>query len=406
MTKPYFIIAEPTDYISFPGGGQIQQAKNLMESYGNNIALVGYTSDNSCKTGCWTKRLINNIEYDYFSVKKIRKNHTKTIIPQRLIALASFWYYRKKITKHSTKNLFLQAPEVVFALKNQKWKSICYRFPGTTNPLDSPRYTYGKYLKFIFEKPLFNSISKADCILASADDYQINVLAKRSEGILNKEKIIKYPTRFDDQIYKPLNMNKCRKDLGLNISDKIFIQIGRLSKNKGCSFILEGFKEYVKTTTNAKLLFLGDGEERKNLENYVSEQNLSNKVIFFGHKSKQELPKYISCANAIVFGSLCKRWKESWDEGWSVAMVESLACGKPIISTPVSGSFDMIKEPQNGYILKNRDPNELAVLFEKVTKLENPNNTSIKISEPWKMSLLKNDFENGWKTIRNFNKIE
>lgn len=396
-----FIIAEPTDYISYPGGGQIQQAKNLMEAYSNELALVGFITDASCEVGKWTKRIINNIEYDYFAVKQIDTIHKKTLLPQRITALYWFWYYRKKIANYPIKRIFFQAPEVVYALSGQKWDSFCYRFPGTLNPLNSPRYKYGKYLKFVFEKPFFKRLARADCLIASADDHQINNLAQRSKGILSKSEIIKYPTRFDDNRYKPLDINKCRKELGLSLGEIIFLQIGRLSINKGGLFVLEGFKKFSKNKDNVKLLFLGDGEERESLENYVQKNNLKNKVVFLGHKPKEELVKYICSANAIVFGSLCKRWKENWDEGWSVAMVESLACGKPIVSTPVSGSFDMIIDGINGYKLKKRDTEELSNLLEKVLTLENPNKTSIEISSPWAMSLLKDDFERAWSKIKN-----
>jgi glycosyltransferase involved in cell wall biosynthesis len=50
----------------------------------------------------------------------------------------------------------------------------------------------------------------------------------------------------------------------------------------------------------------------------------------------------------------------SFQEGFSVAMVEELACGRPIVSTSVSGADEMIIEGQNGYVVKSRDPAEFA----------------------------------------------
>lgn len=401
-SKRTFIIAEPTDYVAYPGGGQIQQAKNIMSVYKDKVALVGFVTDDDSPIGRWGKRKINDINYDFFAVAKIKKQHSKTIIPQRIRSLWYFWKYRKKIAAYkSTKNIFIQAPEVYFALHAQSWNSVCYRFPGTNNPLtNSPRYKWGKYLKFIFEKPFFRALKKADCVLASADDYQIELLGKRSEGILSREKIIKFPTRYDDIIYRPLDMLACRAALNLSKDKVIFVQSGRLSAVKCCDFVLNSFIEYYKTNSNSMLIFLGDGEERAYLEGEVEKNKLTKAVLFPGHLTKETLIHYLCAANAVLFGTLCKRWEEAGDEGWSVAMVESLACGKPIVTTPVSGAYDMVKDGENGFILRKRDVMEMASKMEKAVHLEHPNQTSLNISKPWSMSGMQQDFEHAWTRIK------
>jgi glycosyltransferase involved in cell wall biosynthesis len=55
---------------------------------------------------------------------------------------------------------------------------------------------------------------------------------------------------------------------------------------------------------------------------------------------------YLACADAGLFAS--------YQEGFSVAMVEQLACGCPILSTDVSGARDLIVDGKNGYVLPNR----------------------------------------------------
>lgn len=105
--------------------------------------------------------------------------------------------------------------------------------------------------------------------------------------------------------------------------------IGRLDKIKGFDKLIE---EFSKVSNKCKLEIIGDGEEYNNLQQLISKYNLENRVKLLGFKTN--IPELISSADLIIMSSL--------SEGFSLVMIESIFYGKLFVSTPVSGSKDIL----------------------------------------------------------------
>lgn len=78
-------------------------------------------------------------------------------------------------------------------------------------------------------------------------------------------------------------------------------------------------------------------------------------------------------------------------------MLEALACGKPIISTNVSGAKEMIINRENGFIVKDRNPNTFAKYIKKTNELKNSQETSLNIVKKYALNNLKKDLDNLWE---------
>jgi glycosyltransferase involved in cell wall biosynthesis len=85
-----------------------------------------------------------------------------------------------------------------------------------------------------------------------------------------------------------------------------------------------------------------------------------------------EVRDIVNCADLCVVGSTF--------EGFSCAMVEQIACGKPLVSTDVSGASEIIEDGVNGFIVKNRDPAEFALYMSKALNLQGAGDRSRKIA--------------------------
>ena len=177
--------------------------------------------------------------------------------------------------------------------------------------------------------------------------------------------------------------------LGLNKEKIIFIQVGRLSKQKGCDFIIDSFYHFIKNNPHAELYLVGDGEAKEGIQRKILSLGLSGKVKITGFLTKQKVALFYNSADLVLVGSHM--------EGWSVAMVEALACGKNIVSTNVSGAGEMIMPGKNGYIVNYRNPGLFAKKMEEALNLPILNKYSIEISEKYSLSSLKNDIESCWK---------
>ncbi len=381
-----FLLIEGCNFINRPVGGQLSFAKQLIQVYGNKIYLVGVTDDENIQVGKWTKLTINNIEFDFFPFRRIPNSNEKPKIPARISDYLAIKKYEKEILSKN-KNIITQAPELLIAMRNWDVDTLCYEFPGVENPLEMPRFKWGKFFAKQYENILFKILnSKVDVILASAGNDAINNLIIRSNGLLKYEEIHQFPTRVDTNFFKPLDLN--RIDFKLSNTDKILISCGRINQVKGWELIIDSFNILIQKDKNFKLFFIGDGEDRSKLEEKINKYNLSNQVKIIGFQTPNQVLEWTNLADIVLVGS--------YKEGWSISMLEALACGKPIVSTNVSGAKEMIKTAENGFIVDSRIPQKYADKINDCLELKNHKDISLSIANKYSLMTLKPDLDRLW----------
>jgi len=381
-----FLIIEGCNFIDYPVGGQLTFAKQLIQVYGEDLHLVGVTCRTDVPIGKWIKLKINDKELDFFAFRRISFVGKKPIIPARISDFLAIRKYKNQIIKKN-RNAITQAPELLIAIKDWQWESLCYRFPGVENPLRMPRYQWGKIFASLFDKQLFRALKKVNLILASADKKAIHNLVKRSNKALIREQIHQFPTRVDTNVFKPVEVDKSR-DLEINHSDLILVSCGRINLVKGWELILESFRLIREQNTGVQLYFVGDGEDREKLESKIRSYDLVSSVHITGYQNSNKVLKWLNIADLILVGS--------HKEGWSISMLESLACGKGIVSTDVSGAQELISEGKNGYVVQSRNPLEYATGIKKGLELNNTFDISLEIVSKYTLSSLKNDLGKLW----------
>jgi len=380
-----FIHIEACDFESFPLGGTLTFAKQLISCFPNSVSLVGFVNDGE-PIGVWFVKEIDGTKYDFFGICSV-EDVKKTRFPKRLFAYFALNKFINKICTNRLENIFTQTPEFVFVLAKHKWKNFCFCFAGLGNSVGLSKYKFLRIFGKVYEKKLFNDLkSSTTKILAASDNNTILQMAKRY-GI-SADFIKQFPTRYDNQVFKVLNQSKCRNQINLGQATKIFITTGRLSYIKGWSLILDAFRIVNEKIPDSIFIFVGDGEDRSKIDDYVSNYFNNNQVILAGRKSPEQVAFYLNAANVFVLGSLV--------EGWPTSMVEAIACGKTIVSTDISGAREMIIENQNGFVLGKRDIGQFAELMIKALTLPEPNESSLHISTKYSLKNLKSDFEKEW----------
>ena len=103
---------------------------------------------------------------------------------------------------------------------------------------------------------------------------------------------------------------------------------------------------------NAKLKIVGDGEYRKYLEELTISSGLSESIEFLGLIPNTEIPTHLRNADLFLLPSLF--------EGLPLTLLEAMACGLPVISTPVSIAPEIIKNWNNGIIVPFKSPDAIA----------------------------------------------
>lgn len=164
-----------------------------------------------------------------------------------------------------------------------------------------------------------------------------------------KAKVIPYG--IDYKKFKRRNEKK-KKINGIDLKNKIvIIAVGRLSPQKGFDYLLKALSKVKEKEKDFVLLIIGDGEERKNLENLTKKLGLEKEVIFLGKIFHEKLPKYYHLADIFVLPSLY--------ESFGIVFLEAMAAGLPIISTNTAAIPEVVKK-NTGILVEPKNVEELA----------------------------------------------
>lgn len=169
---------------------------------------------------------------------------------------------------------------------------------------------FKSFIKNILKYPLRN---QADYFFACSKEagqwlFGNKVVNNKNFHIINNS------IDTDKFVFNQEIRNKYRKEFKIK-DEKVFIQVGRFTKQKNYLFTLDLFNEYLKNDNKAKLILVGDGELKEDIENRINELNINKNVILLSYRN--DVNCLLQMADYFLMPSL-------W-EGLSVAAVEALA---------------------------------------------------------------------------------
>lgn len=355
------LIIELCNYIDYPTGGHLSFCRNLMKASDDELAFVGYAIDDKMPLRRWTQVTIHGKTYDYFAVARCKKDSRKPFLPARLTGYAALRRNRRKILSYPCDMIFFQALEVLFAMPASVYSKCLLMMPGVENALAISRYSWARKIAPFYEKCFFRRARHIPYILATADTNEIDDFVSRSCGMLKREQIQQFPTRYDSQFFHVMDQQTCRKELGWPASEKILVTVGRLAEFKGWRLMLQAFEQLHRKNASWLFYYIGDGEDCNLIREFIDENHLSQAVILTGKQMQDYIAKALNAADLFVMGSAY--------EGWSTTLVEACACGVPAVVTSFSSAADMIKNGENGYVLNSRSPEEFASFCYKALTL-------------------------------------
>lgn len=184
------------------------------------------------------------------------------------------------------------------------------------------------------------NVNKYDCIVT------INETMK--EGYLknyNNKEVVKIYNFLDFDLINKKSEEKMEEDYG-----KYIISIGSLTKNKNHELLINAFKILKdKYKVSEKLLIVGEGKERENLEKQIRELNLGNDILLLGQKENPY--KYIKNSELYVLSSK--------NESFSLTLVEAMFLKKLVISVKSNGPIEILENNKYGVLIEN-DADEIA----------------------------------------------
>lgn len=175
---------------------------------------------------------------------------------------------------------------------------------------------------------------KIDCIITPSEFYRKKLI----EDGISENKIV--------AIHNSVEL----KDYDIPTEDNGYaLYFGRLSKEKGVLKLINAFSKL----NNGMLYIAGEGPEKENIEMFIKENNLQDRIKLLGFLDSTDMKEKIRKSKFVVIPSI-------WYENCPYSVMETLAIGKPVIGADIGGIPELVQNDRSGITYKYDDVNELA----------------------------------------------
>ncbi len=344
------------NYYQIPGGEDqtVHKEKELLRENGNEVILY-----------CWNnKEILNyslsqkmsfpfNVIYNLKIVKEIREiverekpdiAHIHNVFP---LISPSVYYALKNMNVpvvQTVHNYRFLCPNGLFLNNDGK---VCERCKSGNffNAIPRKCYrnsylqTFGMAFTLCLHRKLRTFAKKIDVFIAPSNFLREKLIG----GGIPEKKIVIKP-----------HFVKCGEIRPSHEFDNYAVYMGRLSREKGLLTLLRAWKE----VSNLTLMIIGEGPIRSELENFVSKAEISN-VEFLGSIRGPKRFEILKKAMFMVFPS-------EWYENFPYTIIESFACGVPVVSSRIGGLEELIEDGVTGFFF---EPGNVDDLSRKIAKL-------------------------------------
>jgi len=192
-----------------------------------------------------------------------------------------------------------------------------------------------------------------DLVIAPSKGIQ-RVLA--GYGIVDRVVIL--PNGVDIQPYMDCDQPMDRDQYGYEENDIVLAYVGRIGPEKNLPFLLRAYAGVVQAVEQVKLLIVGDGPERENLEDRVNHMGLKKYITFTGRVPYEQVPAFLAMADIFVSASA--------SEVHPLSVIEALASGLSVLGIDSPGVGDIIEDGINGQLVSQGD---ISAYTAKLTRL-------------------------------------
>lgn len=185
------------------------------------------------------------------------------------------------------------------------------------------------------------------------------------------------PNGCDASIFHPQPREAARAALDIDTEAELVVYVGRLVPEKGLRELLDAAAMLAPQRPRLRLALIGDGPMRAELEGRLA-ADPSLRVALPGALGPQEVARWMAAADLVTL--------PSYSEGHPNVLVEALACGRPVVATPVGGIPEVV-DADCGVLVPARDPAALAAGLADV------------LDRSWDASALARRFSRDWDAV-------
>lgn len=161
----------------------------------------------------------------------------------------------------------------------------------------------------------------------------------------------------DLQRFHPVPPAQARAELKIE-GGPVLLSVGHLIERKGHHLVVGAMPQVLKQHPQARLYVIGEGEERPRLEAQITELGLQQQVTLTGALPNEKLATWYSAADALVLASS--------REGWANVLLESMACGTPVVATRIWGTPEVVTPESGSLLVDERSSAGIAATLAKL----------------------------------------
>ncbi|MCB2194339.1 MAG: glycosyltransferase family 4 protein [Bacteroidetes bacterium] len=276
-------------------------------------------------------------------------------------------------------------------LKKINPKTVIVNLPSDLKLIGISTYLY-KSQKIIYRRgsaiPIKNSFLNRFLFKKVISGVIANSEATKKTILENNPKL--FPQDKIEVIYNGIEINTIDNDLEKNHNEIILGHIGRFSKEKNQRFLILVAQELIKKGIPFKMILGGDGNDFREIKDFVSKANLEDKIILPGFINNND--NFLKSIDIFLLPSI-------W-EGFGYVTVEAMAYKKPVIAFNVGSNPEIIQDENTGFLVT---PFELDQFVDKIIFLfENPQKISEFGSNGRKRAIEYFDVRNSFEQLENY----
>jgi glycosyltransferase involved in cell wall biosynthesis len=321
------------------------------------ISVVGLTTDAAARpVGRWSECAVEGRRVWFFPVGRLRNPRGRSRIPLSLQLTAGIARHFYACTSGCDVLEFHRVEPSLAFLRDTRPKNAFIHSntaDATRDPHSDIRWKAAPWLFFLVERITLGAMASVFGVRADA------VEAYRLQYPRLADRIRFIATWMDPELFFPTaaaGKSELRAllggALGIRDDDRVLISVGRLDSGKRPLLLVDGFALLARTRPNLKLVLVGDGALRLEIETRVAEQGLSGRVVLAGLRPPREVADLLRASDAFVLTSAY--------EGMPMCVLEALGCGIPVVSTRVGEVERVVRPGITGELIQEATPESVA----------------------------------------------
>jgi glycosyltransferase involved in cell wall biosynthesis len=277
-------------------------------------------------------------------------------IPLRLRSLYWYWRQRGKVLGSGADVLYVHSPELALPFVFGRTRlPLVFHQHGSANPVLYTAYRWGRLFLFrwFFNLTLRIVFKRAEWIVAVDEDCAEQA---RRHGAGNRVTVLMNAVDANYFFPDTVRRHEKRRELGLGLDERLVLVSGRLEEVKRIDRAIRAVSLLASAGCPSKLMIVGEGTERRALEELAKQLGLSDRVLFLGRRLHREMPDLYNAADALLL--------TSEREGTPMVVLEALASGTPVVATAVGGVPELIRNGGNGFLAGDGSATSIASALE------------------------------------------